>query len=212
MDLAFAKRLVFKGTKTNANSWGTTYADMADSFNSWQSFVDAIIRPFNSEYVSTEFSGSDISTGTIVFKFNKKFHEIVPLGTQLDYLGENVLKSQNSKAVKFRLIQSEMTRWYAARRFRVATVTIAAPGIWTLDNHGFLTNDRVILETSGAVPTGLTADTVWYYVIPVTAHTFKLALTRDGTAITTSGSQSGTHFVGSEKRPRLSVNPEESCE
>lgn len=212
MTLADIKNHIFKGTKTNSSAWGTTFSDMAIAINNWQSYVDAIIRPYNSEYVSTDVTGSDISTGTAVPKFNKKFHEIIPLGVEMDYLGENVQKASGMKAQKFLMIQSAMTRWYAARRFRVASITIAAPGVVTLDNHGFLTNDRVIFETSGALPTGITGDTVWYYVIHTGQHTFQLAATRDGSAITTSGSQSGTHFVGSEKRPQLRTHAGESCE
>lgn len=212
MNLADIKNHIFKGTKTNANQWGTTYSDMAIALNNWENYVNAIIRPFNSEYVHTDWAGSDINTGTGVPKFNKKFHEILPLGVELDYLGENVLKSQSIKAMKFRMIESAMRRWYAHRRFRVCSITIAAPGVITLDNHGFNQNDRVIFETSGSLPTGLTADTTWYYVVYLTQHTFALSATRSGSTITTTGSQSGTHFVGSERRPRITANDYDSCE
>ncbi len=213
MTLGNIRDHIYRATKTNSSGWGSSLSDMAIALNSWQNYVDAIMRAFNSEYASTAFSGSDISTGTIVPKFNVKYHEILPLGVELDYAGENALTSQNNKAMRFRMLESEMRRWYAARQFKVATITIAAPGVVTLDNHGFNTNDRVIFETSGALPTGLTSDTVWYYVIYKTEHTFSLAATRDGAAITTSGSQSGTHFLGIEKRPRLKSSSErESCE
>ena len=76
------------------------------------------------------------------------------------------------------------------------TVTIASPGVFTLTSHGMATGDGVYLTTTGALPTGLTANTR-YWVIKVDANTFNLATSLanalTGTAINTSGSQSGTH-------------------
>lgn len=72
------------------------------------------------------------------------------------------------------------------------TMTIAAPGVVTWTAHELLENDAVTITTTGALPTGITAGTV-YYVRDVTTNTFKLASTRGGSAITTTGSQSGTH-------------------
>lgn len=76
------------------------------------------------------------------------------------------------------------------------TVTIASPGVvtWTASNLGL--GNVVYFTTTGALPTGLTASTP-YFVIPVNANSFQLATTPAnaiaGTAINTSGSQSGTH-------------------
>jgi len=71
------------------------------------------------------------------------------------------------------------------------TLTIASPCVVTLVSHGFLT-------TTGALPTGLTANTL-YYVIYVNATTFRLATSYANavasTAINTSGTQSGTHTL-----------------
>lgn len=76
------------------------------------------------------------------------------------------------------------------------TITIASPGIVTDTAHGLAAYQPVYLTTSGALPTGLTASTV-YFVIPVNANSYKLATTLAnaiaGTAINTTGSQSGTH-------------------
>jgi len=78
------------------------------------------------------------------------------------------------------------------------TVTIATPGVFTLASHGFQTGDTIFLTTTGALPTGLTANTV-YYVIFASSSTFQLATTfanaLASTAITTSGTQSGTHTI-----------------
>ncbi len=80
------------------------------------------------------------------------------------------------------------------------TLTIASPCVVTFTSHGLVDGDSVFLTTSGALPTGLSANTVYYAKSP-TANTFNLSTTRDattgaaGTAINTSGSQSGTHTL-----------------
>jgi len=70
--------------------------------------------------------------------------------------------------------------------------------VFTLASHGLNTGDSVYLTTTGALPTGLTANTL-YYVEKASADTFYLATSRAnayaGTRIATSGSQSGTHTL-----------------
>lgn len=75
-----------------------------------------------------------------------------------------------------------------------ATVTIASPGVWTLNSHGFNNGDVIFVETTGALPTGLTADTP-YFVVAAATNTFQVSSTKGGAAINTSGTQSGTHTV-----------------
>lgn len=76
------------------------------------------------------------------------------------------------------------------------TVTIASPGVFTLTSHGLAIGDAVYLTTTGALPTGLTANTTTYYVLTVpTANTFTVSASRGGSAVNTSGSQSGTHTL-----------------
>lgn len=80
------------------------------------------------------------------------------------------------------------------------TVTIASPAVVTQAGHNYTSTGTGIFvpTTTGALPTGLTAGTV-YYVIPTTVsgNTFQLATSIAnafaGTAVNTSGSQSGTH-------------------
>lgn len=79
--------------------------------------------------------------------------------------------------------------------FNTATVTIATPGVFSATSHGLVAGDTVILETTGALPTGLSADTVYYVISAgLTANAFELATTAGGSAINTTGSQSGTHY------------------
>jgi microcystin-dependent protein len=79
-----------------------------------------------------------------------------------------------------------------------ATITVAAPGVVTRATHRLSTGQIVYFTTTGALPTGLTANTR-YFAIVVTSSTFRLATTQAnalaGTAITTTGTQSGTHTV-----------------
>lgn len=76
------------------------------------------------------------------------------------------------------------------------TVTIASPGVFTLTSHGLVASDPVYLTTTGALPTGLSANTIYYVIATgLTANTFQLSTTRGGSAINTTGSQSGTHTL-----------------
>ncbi len=83
------------------------------------------------------------------------------------------------------------------------TVTIAAPGVFTKATHGLQIGDSVYLTTTGALPTGIAANVNYYVATVPTTSTFTLtaSLTRTvngrtvGTAITTSGSQSGVHSL-----------------
>lgn len=72
------------------------------------------------------------------------------------------------------------------------TVTIASPGVVTWTAHGRSNGDPVSFTTTGALPTGITAGTV-YYVSSATTDTFQLVTNIGAAAINTSGSQSGVH-------------------
>jgi hypothetical protein len=74
------------------------------------------------------------------------------------------------------------------------TVTIASPAVVSLPNHGLSANTPVLLQTTGALPTGLTAGTIYYVTSPI-ANSFNLSATAGGAAINTSGTQSGTHTL-----------------
>ena len=74
----------------------------------------------------------------------------------------------------------------------VATITLATPGVVTWNSHGLSANDPVKFSTTGALPTGLNAGTIYYVVgASITTNTFQLSATAGGTAIATSGAQSG---------------------
>jgi len=99
--------------------------------------------------------------------------------------------------------------WDATIGYLAATITltIATPCVVsTTINLPDLT--PIVLETSGALPTGLLVGTI-YYTRYVSATTFNLSLTPTGALINTSGTQSGTHKI-SQRGVLLSELPSAS--
>jgi len=78
---------------------------------------------------------------------------------------------------------------------QTVTISIASPAVILLTNL-LPPNTPVRLTTTGALPTGLTANTT-YYVVNISGLTCNLSATPGGTPITTSGTQSGVHTLNS---------------
>lgn len=77
---------------------------------------------------------------------------------------------------------------------KTATISIAAPGVVSWAAHGLAAGTPVKFATTGALPTGLTAGTTYYVAASgLTSDEFSVAATPGGSAITTTGSQSGVH-------------------
>lgn len=72
------------------------------------------------------------------------------------------------------------------------TMTVATPAVLTWNAHGLPNGSKIVLTTTGALPTGFTAG-VAYYMVNRTTNTFQLAEAADGFPIATTGTQSGTH-------------------
>lgn len=83
------------------------------------------------------------------------------------------------------------------------TVTVASPAVFTVTTYNYAVNDIVYLSTTGALPTGLTPATA-YYIVSVSGNTFQVSTTQGGTAINTTGTQSGTHSIV----PRFKMMPQ----
>lgn len=80
----------------------------------------------------------------------------------------------------------------------VTSITNASPGVVNYTSHPFIAGDTVVFSTTGALPTGLTAGTVYYVISAgLTANAFEVSLTSGGAAINTSSAGSGTHSVTS---------------
>jgi hypothetical protein len=92
------------------------------------------------------------------------------------------------------------------------TITLATPGVVTWTSHGRAAGDAIVFTNSGgALPTGITAGTTYYVIATgLTADTFQFSQSLGGTAVNTSGAQSGTHTCGLaltyNKPPMLNTN------
>jgi microcystin-dependent protein len=76
------------------------------------------------------------------------------------------------------------------------TVTIASPAVFALTNHGLVAGDAVYFTTTGALPTGLSTNTVYYVIAAgLTSGNFEVSTSRGGAAVNTSGSQNGVHSI-----------------
>lgn len=78
------------------------------------------------------------------------------------------------------------------------TITIASPAVITLTAHGLVDGDLVVFTTTGMLPTGIAANTVYYVIAAgLTANTFEVSATFGGEMafVVTSGSQSGVHTL-----------------
>jgi hypothetical protein len=74
------------------------------------------------------------------------------------------------------------------------TMTIASPAVVTWTAHGFTAGNSITFTTTGALPTGVTAGTTYYIISAgLGANSFRFSATVGGSAVNTSGSQSGVH-------------------
>lgn len=79
------------------------------------------------------------------------------------------------------------------------TITVASPAVVTWTAHGLSVCDPVKFYTTGALPTGITAGTagtggqIYYVSSVVNANSFQISASCGGSAVNTSGAQSGTH-------------------
>lgn len=73
------------------------------------------------------------------------------------------------------------------------TVTIASPAVLSWTGNGFRANAEFSCTTTGTFPTGMSANTPYYVITTgLGANSFEFAASVGGSAINTTGSQSGT--------------------
>jgi hypothetical protein len=88
--------------------------------------------------------------------------------------------------------------YYCVNNYATSTVTmtIASPCVVTWTAHGLVSGQRVQFTTTGALPTGVSANTT-YWITRIDANSFNLSTSlanaQSATFVNTSGSQSGTH-------------------
>lgn len=83
-----------------------------------------------------------------------------------------------------------------SRSSGTCTISIATPAVITKTAHGLVAGSQVTFSTTGALPTGLATTTI-YYVMSTNlgVNTFQISATDGGSAVNTSGSQSGTQTL-----------------
>lgn len=75
----------------------------------------------------------------------------------------------------------------------LVTITIASPGVVTWTDHRQVATGKLVFTTTGALPTGITAGTVYFVKTVLTANTFTISATSGGAVTNTTGSQNGKH-------------------
>jgi hypothetical protein len=78
------------------------------------------------------------------------------------------------------------------------TISVANPAVITLASHGFNAGDVIKFTTTGSLPTGMSISEK-YFVLddsPPSVNSFQISLELGGTAIETTGTQSGVQKVG----------------
>lgn len=91
---------------------------------------------------------------------------------------------------------------------QTVTISIASPGVVTFANAASLplANAPIVFASTGALPTGITAGTT-YYVKNPSGTTANISSTLGGTAIATTGTQSGTQTVANPAYLKATKNP-----
>jgi hypothetical protein len=86
---------------------------------------------------------------------------------------------------------------YVSGSAAACTISIASPAVITRNSHGFSVGDAIKFTTTGNLPGGMT--TLSRYFILASgfgANSFQISLAPGGTAVVTTGSQSGVQTVG----------------
>ena len=87
--------------------------------------------------------------------------------------------------------------WVPVSRVANCTISNASPAVVTVTNT-FVANQPVVFSTTGALPTGLTAGTIYYVsATGLSGSSFSVSATAGGARINTSSAGSGTHSVTS---------------
>ncbi len=182
---------------------------MVVDLNSSNRSALALIRGLTDNFLPTDWTTGDLSTGTLTPIFDSNLHEIIPVRLCYQYAADNNFPNKKDLLNDLNTLKQQMVSFYSLRNYKIFTVTIASPGVFSRKEHNLSSGDRVIFSTSSALPTGISANT-WYWVISdgLTDNEFEISSTKDGTAITTSGSQTGTHWFATDKSKRMNPNTE----
>ena len=202
MTLATIQTYIYNRTKTNATSFPN--ASMVVFINTANERVLSQIRGYKDTFYPTAWSSSDLSTGTAVPVFDSMFHELIPLWVTHQFTSDNKLRSAVAEEIRSK--EQALMTFYGNRHLLPVTVTIATPGVFTLKDHSYYNYQEVVLSTTGALPSGLSVATI-YYVLPIDTDTFQVTTSLTSTtAVNTTGTQSGTHYISGLDNPQLTMS------
>jgi len=188
-----AQQLVISGTLTsNATITIPTFitGSTANTFGSSWIITNNTTGSYTVTFVTTGTGAS--GSGVTISQNSSSF--IYSNGTSTSYADSNITNSlvsptfTNLSVTGTATIAGVTTIGLPAPQ--TVTITIASPAQITATTVPVV-NTPVVFTTTGALPTGITAGTT-YYVIAPTATTFNIAASVGGSAINTSGTQSGT--------------------
>ncbi len=145
-------------------------------------------------------TGNPVEQGVFVLgRHSKNYPYVIDLSYPISQRLSSALVMSGVEIGAIAVVGSEVL--VAWRRSSTVTMTIASPAVVTFTGHGLTDGDGVIFSTTGALPTGVTAGTV-YFIRSVDANTFNLydtsahAVSGGATGrVATTGSQSGVHTL-----------------
>lgn len=92
-------------------------------------------------------------------------------------------------------LYSTKNRIISANKTLTATISIASPAVITAAGHGLAVGDPVYFTTTGALPTGITANQYYFVTAILGVDTFTISDQPYSSNVNTSGTQSGTHTL-----------------
>src|SRR3989339_139324 len=182
------------------------YASGSDNCIAWQfgastSYTDGSVCTYNGTNWS-EMSDYDFVFTTYYGETNAFPLDQLPLGAgEAHTYGKTTISTGNCTTTSAAFVDAFGS---VAASVGVCTVSIATPAVISRVAHGLAIGDAFNVTNTGALPTGMTAGTL-YYVISAGfgVDSFRFSATLGGAAINTSGTQSGTHTLN--KYPKFAV-------
>jgi microcystin-dependent protein len=157
-----------------------------------QGVISADVRPFNNiQYINDQNQIADgiITAAKLAMAGVIITGDIIMTGSRIAGAGFLLCDGSAASRTTFSALFAAI-----APPLGTFTVTIASPAVFTLASHGLAAGDAVYFTTTGALPTGLSANTIYFVISAgLTTNAFEVSAARGGSAINTTGSQSGTH-------------------
>ena len=143
---------------------------------------------------ATSSAGTQVMT--VATAFTKQLDAVWAVGTNAGGLDTGTIANATYHVHAIRRSDTGVVDAVFSRnpgRAATITMTIAAPGVVTWTDHGLGAGSSVVF-TTGALPTGITSGTRYYVIATgLTTSAFQVSTTEGGSAVTTTGSQSGVH-------------------